>query len=91
MIATTPRLLDYPVIIQHDRSLLGFKRNGQPVLARANAPAFTQQLQRHFPDMRLQHYRNPEMALAAVAFGGLTPCGAVPPALSSCAATATAA
>nr|WP_145055587.1 transporter substrate-binding domain-containing protein [Mixta calida] len=69
VIVTTPWLLDYPVIIQHDRSLLGFKRNGQPVLAWANAPAFTQQLQRHFPDMRLQHYRSPEMALAAVAFG----------------------
>lgn len=69
VIATTPWLLDHPVIIQHDHALRGSNPEDRPVLAWADAPAFAQQLQQHFPGMRLAHFPGPEAALAAVAFG----------------------
>lgn len=69
VIATTPWLLDYPVIAQRERAPVKFNHAVQPVLAWADAPGFRQQLQRYFPHARLQHYQNTEMALAATAFG----------------------
>lgn len=69
IIATPPWLLDRPIVAQNERAPVNFNSAMQPVLAWAEAPGFSQQLQRYFPNARLKHYRDAEMALAAVAFG----------------------
>ena len=69
IIATPPWLLDRPIIAQHDRAPVNFNSAIQPVLAWAEGPGFSQQLQRYYPHARLKHYPDAEPALAAVAFG----------------------
>ena len=69
VIATTPWLLDRPVIAQRERAPVSFNNAGHPVLAWAEPLSFSQQLQRYFPKARLKHYHNVELALAAAAFG----------------------
>ncbi|GLR08159.1 ATP-binding protein [Mixta theicola] len=69
IIATPPWLLDRPIIAQKDRALVNLNSALQPVLAWAEAPEFSPQLERYFPNARLKHYRDAELALGAVAFG----------------------
>ncbi|QHM72501.1 Virulence sensor protein BvgS [Mixta intestinalis] len=69
VVATTPWLLDYAVIVERDRSASEFNHATQPILAWAEAPGFAPILQRYFPHARLKHFNSVEMALAAVAYG----------------------
>lgn len=69
VIATPPWLLDRPIIAQNDRTPVNFASATEPVLAWTEAATFGPQLQDYFPHARLKHYRDAELALAAVAFG----------------------
>lgn len=69
IINTPSWLLDRPVIAQNDRAPVNINSAVQPMIAWAEAPGFGQQLQRDFPHARLKHYRDAELALAAVAYG----------------------